>query len=221
MTKQRVARSKRSQPRRLVGRPPNQVGEQTRQRILSAARERFSRVGFERATNQEIAAQADVTAAALYRYFDSKVELWAAVVLVATAELAPRLQRIIEAETSVRAVLRALLNLFSSSSEGESSAARFLSSIPDEMQRHPELKRRILREPGEIFALVGRVVEMGISSGEVAPAHAQRVVSLTIAVLMGMSAYTKTLGPEYGKHAAQGFIDLLEGRLFDTKAPAR
>ena len=50
------------------------------------------RVGYERATNRAIAAEAGVTAAAIYQYFGSKTELYAAVVDETLEEMMPRLR---------------------------------------------------------------------------------------------------------------------------------
>jgi AcrR family transcriptional regulator len=214
MAKQPAIAPRAKPKKRRIGRPPNHLGDETRQRILLAAREFFTRVGFERATNKEIAAHADVTAGALYRYFDSKGELWGAVLNAANAEIVPRMRRAVETQTSVRATLRALITAFTGTNDSERIATRFLSTVPDEMQRHPELKRRVLRDPGEVFVIVNRVVEIAIERGEVAPDKAQLVVSLAIAMMMGLSAYANTLGATYGEYAANAFIELLEGRLF-------
>jgi len=52
------------------------TGQQNRQRILDAARERFMREGYERATVRAIAADAGVDAAMVYYFFDNKEGLF-------------------------------------------------------------------------------------------------------------------------------------------------
>ena len=64
--------------RRRAGRPSAAASAETRERILRAACERFAAAGYGRARNQEIAAAAGLTSAALYHYYDSKAELFAA-----------------------------------------------------------------------------------------------------------------------------------------------
>jgi AcrR family transcriptional regulator len=54
------------------------TGQQNRQRIIDAARERFMREGYERATVRAIAADAGVDAAMVYYFFDSKEGLFTA-----------------------------------------------------------------------------------------------------------------------------------------------
>src|SRR5271154_5163844 len=54
------------------------TGQQSRQRIIDAARERFMRDGYERATVRAIAADAGVDVAMVYYFFDNKEGLFSA-----------------------------------------------------------------------------------------------------------------------------------------------
>src|SRR5436190_3155746 len=58
----------------------------TRHRILEAARECFSKVGFEAATTREIAAAAGIAAGTLFNYFPAKEEMAMALVAEALGE---------------------------------------------------------------------------------------------------------------------------------------
>jgi AcrR family transcriptional regulator len=208
--------SKRKAPR--LGRPPGQLSEDTRASILRAARSCFASVGFERATNQDIAAAAGITAAALYRHFDSKPDLYQAVVRDATAQIMPRVQRALAPTSGLKAAFRALLQLVAGLSESEQSATQFLAGIPNEMKRHPEVAQRVLADPGEMFALFNQIVSAGVRTGEIPKERTQRAVSMIVATLMGASAYSNLLGPELGAEALAGFIDLVENRLFQAPA---
>jgi AcrR family transcriptional regulator len=214
-------RAKRRPPAR-TGRPPGQSREQTRKNILLAARECFARLGFERATNRDIASAAGVTAAAMYRYFDSKPELYIAVVRDASAQLVPRLRAAIASQAGSRASLRELIvQRASALDRNQLQAIRFLSAIPLEMQRHPEVAQRMLADPGEVYVLINELVTAGVRSKEIPRDKPDRVVAMTIAVLMGLSMYANTLGEEAGKLAFEGFIDLFDGRLFNRTRGSR
>jgi AcrR family transcriptional regulator len=209
-----------------LGRPPGRLGEDTRRVILRAAREAFGRLGFERTTNSEIAAAANVTAAAMYRHFASKADLYAAVVHDAISELIPKLHEAVASQSSVRAAFRALISVVNSFDEQQHATARFLSSLPSEMQRYPQLAERMIANPGEVFNIVTELVEKGVCTGEIARAHAQRAISVIIATFMGVSAYSNALGPSFAQHAVAGYISLLDGELFSpatdtTPADAR
>lgn len=57
------------------GRPPKAEAGATRDRLLTAAAEACAEVGYDRATLQEIAGRAGVTATAIYNHFGSREEL--------------------------------------------------------------------------------------------------------------------------------------------------
>jgi AcrR family transcriptional regulator len=209
----KVPKQSKRKPRRL-GRPPGQLGEDTRRAILLAARETFGRLGFERATNSQIAAAANVTAAAMYRHFESKLDLYAAVVHDAQAILNPLLHAAVAGQPSVRAAFAALIRVLDSFDPEQLSVARFLANLPSEMQRHPQITELMLKNPGEVFSIVNQLVDQGVRQGEIARDKAARVVSVMIATFMGVSAYSNTLGPSFATHAIEGLVDLLDGKLF-------
>ena len=64
---------------RKPGRPPAAKADETRKRILGAAREVFSERGYDGATFQAIAVRADLTRPAINHYFASKRGLYRAV----------------------------------------------------------------------------------------------------------------------------------------------
>ncbi|HKU41541.1 MAG TPA: TetR/AcrR family transcriptional regulator [Polyangiales bacterium] len=198
------------------GRPRGHSREETRRAILAAARDCFAKNGFDRATNRDIARAAGVTAAAMYRHFDSKPELYSAVVHEAFSELLPELRSAIASQPSARGGFRALLEGMESLDVRQHAGTKFLSELPNEMQRHPEIASRIVAAPGAVYALVNELVETGVQRGEIPQHKAQRVISVIIATMMGVAGYANTLGWGLGKHAVAGFLDLLEGGLFGS-----
>jgi AcrR family transcriptional regulator len=60
--------------------PAQAIDSRTRSRILAAAANRFAAFGYRRTGMAEIARQAGVAAGTLYRYFDSKEEIFRAVI---------------------------------------------------------------------------------------------------------------------------------------------
>src|SRR3981081_1733374 len=67
------------------GRPPAAKAAETRERIIRAAREVFSELGYDAATFQAIAVRADLTRPAINHYFKSKRVLYREVVETANA----------------------------------------------------------------------------------------------------------------------------------------
>ncbi|MDH5674041.1 MAG: TetR/AcrR family transcriptional regulator [Myxococcales bacterium] len=197
-----------------VGRPPGKSSAQTRAEILAGARRQFERVGYERATNRAIAAEAGVTAAAIYQYFSSKGELYAAVVHETLEELMPRLRAVAEAAPSARAALSAMLRE-ALDNERRRSSMRFLIAVPMEMQRDPEVAEALVAQPGRFFDLVVEIVTRGARNGEIERAKTERVIGLYVAALMGLAAQGAVVPADHAEAALKGFIELLEGTLFD------
>lgn len=197
-----------------MGRPKGRSGDDTRNSIVDSARGLFAQLGFAGATNAEIARAAGVTAAAMYRHFDSKPHLYAAVVHDCLSKLTPALQQAVSGQATAQARVRALIKVHGSFDDAQLAAAHFLSSLPDEMQRHPEVAKCILSDPGEVFTLVTDIVAHGVHAGEIASALEGPAVSVIIAGLMGLSAYRQALGADLGAQALTGFLALLDGELF-------
>lgn len=216
MTTLRTSANKRA-PRRAparIGRPPGHTSEDTKRRILLAARECFARLGFGHATNRDIAEAAGVTAAALYRYYDSKTELYITVVRDALAELVPHLREAVGSQSDARSALRALLHVGVGMNAENMQAARFLSALPIEMQRHPEVAQRMLADPGEVFTIMTELVAKGVRAKQIPRDKSERVVSMMVATMMGLSMYATAVGDAAGRQAVAGFMDLLDERLF-------
>ena len=69
-----------------LGRPVDADGDATRSRVLSAARTAFADLGFSATTYRLLAERTGLAPSALYNYFESKVELYAAAYGEAQAE---------------------------------------------------------------------------------------------------------------------------------------
>lgn len=127
--------------RRGPGRPPATKSDETRRRIVSAARQVFSERGYDGATFQAIAVRADLTRPAINHYFASKRVLYREVVdqtneLVVTAGI-ERARR----ETTLLRRLAAFITVAMEADEKNPSTAAFLATAVLESQRHPELGR--------------------------------------------------------------------------------
>jgi len=92
---------------------PTGKGERTAARIRAAALELFSRLGFERTTMADIAAEAGVSQPALHYHFQDKAQLWRAAMLDLRAVILEE-ERLMEAASDARPLdqLRIALRLF-------------------------------------------------------------------------------------------------------------
>ncbi len=130
-----------SRANRRPGRPPAAKADETRRRIVRAAREVFSERGYDGATFQAIALRADLTRPAINHYFSSKRLLYREVV-DQTNELvvATGIEKAKQATTLMSRLSEFIGVAMQASSENPSVSA-FLITAVLETERHPELGR--------------------------------------------------------------------------------
>lgn len=155
----------------LVGGPWR--GER-RARILDAAARVLARGP--QASMDEIAREAGCGKPTVYRYFDSKDALLAAVFVAALDDLERRLARAMRTETTLEARLVALTTEILPLFRDHLVAARFL----EETASAGESKRRIFCDRrSRIAAFLALAIDSGVARGEI-----REVDSMTIAQLM-------------------------------------
>ena len=200
---------------RRLGRPAAAESGETRARILRAARESFAAGGYRRASNQAIAAAADVTPNALYHYFASKADLFAAayqtslaVLLDAYREATARFEDPVEQ-------LCALVEANSTLNRAHPGLAEFLAVAPLEARRHPELAAKLGARGEEIAGLMREILEAGVGSGRLRrDLDVAAAVTLLTAASFGL-AWIHGVLPSAEAHEAalRAFQSLLRGEL--------
>ena len=177
------------------GRPPAAKAAETRERILHAAREVFSELGYDAATFQAIAIRADLTRPAINHYFGNKRVLYREVVEQTNATvIATGIARAREATTLV-ARLSAFFAAVMDADSADRSAAAFLVTSVLESQRHPELitdEHDALRTSREFveWAVNDAISRGELSTGTDIPA----IVEMLVAVMWGMGFYAGYVG---------------------------
>ncbi|PIE61419.1 MAG: TetR family transcriptional regulator [Desulfobacterales bacterium] len=86
--------------------------ERRRQEILSAARDVFSRKGFNSTTMEEIASRAELSPGTLYLYFKNKEELHTFLSIDILASLGAEISKVVEEEISVEKKIEKFLDVF-------------------------------------------------------------------------------------------------------------
>jgi AcrR family transcriptional regulator len=197
-----------------VGRPRGSARGVTRARILAAARVAFAKGGYGATTNKDIADLAGITTAAIYQYFDSKTALYMDTVRDANQALLPAYRSVVEGARSTRDALRALLLASAELHHRDPSLAAFLSALPVEMQRHPELAAAMADSPSEIVDVFEKAVEIGVKSGEIPRAQAPLVVALFVACSMGLSLFVAAVVGSSLHDIVETFLAVIDGKLF-------
>jgi AcrR family transcriptional regulator len=199
------------------GRPPGVDSDETRRRILGAARSCFASQGYAATTNRVIADRAGLTAAAVYHHFGKKPDLMIAVYRVTEAMYQERILQAVEAAGDFAAKLAALVDVIHATIGDDPEQVIFFSVARDEARRHPELKA-IEEDRGytEVFA---QLVRSGVDEGVIAARNASRARGAIAALATGLAVGAQDMGVDALRTAAEGCKELLMGQLL-TFRPA-
>jgi AcrR family transcriptional regulator len=182
---------------------------------VRAALRCFAAGGYSRTSNRQIAEASGVTSPALYHYFDSKAELFAAVhdhgletVLRAYRDVLARHERCLD---QLCAIVEASIEL----NRAHPGLAEFLAVAPLELDRHPELGAVLRVSGAEVEAVFRNLLERGVVRGELAPGlEIDTVVDLLTATSFGVHCFYGPLAkPAQHQAVLRAFQALLRGSL--------
>ncbi|MGE2691944.1 TetR/AcrR family transcriptional regulator [Mycolicibacterium pulveris] len=201
------------------GRPPAAKAAETRERIIKAAREVFSELGYDAATFQAIAIRADLTRPAINHYFASKQVLWREVVEQTNATIARVGRARAEAETNLLDRLTAYFTVAMQADSEDRSAAAFLVTSVLESQRHPELggdEHDSLKNSRDFITwAVNDAIERGELSTQT---DVKYLVEMLVAVMWGMGFYAGFVGTHEELTAViRNFELLMADKLWELK----
>jgi AcrR family transcriptional regulator len=202
------------------GRPPAAKAAETRERILHAAREVFSELGYDAATFQAIAIRADLTRPAINHYFASKRVLWAEVVEQTNTSIVSAGIARAQEQTTLIARLSAFLSVATQADSADRSAAAFLVTSVLESQRHPELSGDEHDSLKNSRAFVTWAVNDAVERGELSTSSdVDHLVEMLVAVVWGMGFYAGFVGDRNELDAVVHKLELLlANKLWDLNA---
>jgi AcrR family transcriptional regulator len=206
-------------PRRR-GRPAGRRSEDTRARILDAARTEFARSGYERASLGDIARAAGITSRALYHYVDSKPQLFAAVTDAVLARLGDEVLRRVLPETTTQARLRALVDVFRQLYREDPSLVAFFGVVRLESRWNAEVSEALgadgAKDGSVPVALNRSIVRLALEAGEVpADVDPSGAVALIESIGAGICLLAGDDAAAY--EGALAVLDrLIDGTLFTT-----
>jgi AcrR family transcriptional regulator len=156
-------------PRRR-GRPPGQRSAETRDRILRAARLRFSEAGYARTSLADIAREAGITPRAIYHYVDSKPDLFRQAAELAYGRFTNAVVTRVMPSEDTRGRLHDLIDVFRSLYAEDPTLVAFLSQAAIEAKRDPELAEGEMVTPwGDTLDLNHALVAVARLRGDIAP----------------------------------------------------
>jgi AcrR family transcriptional regulator len=169
-------------------------GVVARERILNAARQVFSEVGYAAATYQAIAARAGLTRPAVNHHFRTKRDLYLEVVDKTNAHVVHTGMQKAMAESTLLAQVEAFITAAIDADAEDHSAAAFLAASFLEFQRHPELRTEN-DGLGDLRAFLTGAVAAAVLRGELpAQTSVAQMADTLLAVLWGVGFYAGFVG---------------------------
>jgi AcrR family transcriptional regulator len=202
-----------------LGRPPAGDSAETRRRILHAARERFAKDGYRSSTNRVISDDVGITASALYHYFESKAELYAAVYCDTIDEVYNAFEVAAGEHDHLLDQFAAVLRVACELQLGDPSITGFIVAVALETQRHPDLIALLGPQRGRhnrfFSGLVNGAVERGELQAGVDPVG---LADLLGSVLTGLARTAATAGDPQRYIAAVGVLErFIEGTALTSR----
>lgn len=167
-----------------------------RREILAAARKVFGAHGYEGATLDEVAREAEFAKGTLYSYFDSKAELFAELVEYEFDDVLTRTKKALvgeaDATATARAVIRVFLEFFESRADFYRAAMAYRETgKPEEVER---LHGVVMKRLGEFGDLLGAKFAAGIRDGLLKEYDARFLGFLLLGIVHYYSVYMLRYG---------------------------
>jgi len=193
-----------------LGRPPSSSSAETRGRIVEAARRCFAEHGYEATTNRMLAGEVGITTGAIYHYFDSKLDIYKAVLDQVQQQVYGCFTAAERGSDSFVGKLEAVYEVAHELNRSDATLARFLGASRIDRLRDPGLARELgaVDTRGEGF--FEAIVDRGIETGEVDAADRESLVTCIRAFNVGL---TDELSGDHGAHraAVDGFLLVVRG----------
>lgn len=208
-------------PKKRLGRPPATDSEETRRRIIETAQQCFGELGYEKATNNDIAERIGLTSGSIYHHFGAKAELYLVVCDHAAAMILERLEKAVALKEGFVERLIAVLDAAIELNREQPSLSHFLVNASSDARRNPELASGVEQCMGGIATFLAGLVEQGMADGEINPGTSpESVVGLMQALVLGLGQFA-TMAPLDLHTAVMVECErMIAGTLFKTPAAA-
>jgi AcrR family transcriptional regulator len=163
--------------------------QRSRQRILDAAREVFFRDGFMAANLDEVAQKAGVAKGTLYRYFDSKAELYVAVLAHNGEIFKQRMREAVSGEASAADRVRRVSKFYFDHWIRNRDYFQIFWAIENQTvigELPPGVVDEVSTLWEECIEIVATIVSQGVESGEFSACDAWEVANILWTVANGL-----------------------------------
>lgn len=193
-----------AQKKARVGRPRGSNKEANLAQILQAARRLFAEKGYSQTTFKDVGREVGMTHAALYSYFSSKMELYAATLTDAQSVLLPDYLHALEACSTLRERFQRILTASASAADRDPTVTGFLAAVPIEIRRHPELTAELSKQNNGIYQALVSMFEDAKRQGELNTSlSTENLIVAFFGGALGVSLF------HYGLHAQTRLTDAM------------
>ena len=162
--------------KRRLGRPTQGDAAETRERILREAQRAFTTRGYDNTTNREIASAAGITAAAIYHYFPSKVDLFVAVFLDVQTKVFDAFDAAVARHDTFLTQFDSIFDAMLELSNDDPMLAGFVVGVITEAAHHPDLREALAKLPPRQEEFLGRMCLAAQQRGELPESMPVRTV---------------------------------------------
>lgn len=187
-----------------------QATEETRARVVRAARAAFASQGYGGASVRRIAADAGLTAMALYTYASSKAELFELVYEDGITRIYDEYAQVVDGCDSLLAEVEAILERGGELLERDPDLLRFTMRVAVDHQ-HEELRGLDLHSAPYV-SFFEQLADRAVRRSEIAQADRVRLVSFVTMLLWGITT-TTSLDPTHVRAAVATARWAAQGRL--------
>lgn len=180
--------------KRRLGRPCGSDATDTRERILREARLAFTTRGYDNTTNREISSGANITAAAIYHYFPSKVDLFVAVYEDVQAVVYDAFDAAVAKHESFLEKFDAIFDAMSALGDKDPMLASFVVGVVTEAGHHPDLRAALAKVSPRNQIFLRKLCADAIERGELPEAQSlQTNVDVMMGVIGGFARLSVTV----------------------------
>lgn len=199
---------------RPVGRPRDTSSEDTEQAIRAAALTLFADAGYGNTTNRAVAERAGVSTGTVYYHFESKRDMFLAVLHDTRSAIRDRLLGPTEGAQTLAARITRMIDAALELHAEHPTLARFEATAAVDLLRHPEFADGMSAQLEDGRAVLVDLVADARRRGEVTDDLGDEAVADAIsALLQGLSQLALRVDRPRLDHAFRASCELLAGRL--------
>ena len=207
-----------ARPKAGPGRPAGVDAQETRDRILKAARACFAAHGYEGTSTRMIAEKAGLATAALYHHFGKKSDLMLAVHRARNEASYAPMRAAVDAADTFAGKVEGLLMAIHDALRLDPEQSVFASVARDEARRHTELRE--LGDERQFEELFADIIRFGVQTGEIAQSDAVQARGALAAMAFGLGMLGPDLTIQAHALATRGCVRALTGALLQAPEPA-